>query len=104
MYITFSNNKIRKICEDKKTATRKLGKQMSEKLFQRIAEMRASDNLAVLRSLPSPNCHPLIGNLLGCYAVYLVHPMRLIFVPSYEGEFKEESITEVVIKEIIDYH
>jgi proteic killer suppression protein len=104
MYITFINSKIRKLCEDHKLAQRKLGEHMTKKLFQRIAEIRAAENLAVLKTLPAPRCHPLTNNRQGQYAVDLMHPKRLILLPICEGEFIEKLITDVVIVEIIDYH
>lgn len=105
MYIAFANNKIRKICEDQKTAIRKLGGRMTDKLFQRIMEIRAADNLLILKGLPSPRCHRLSGDRKDQYAVDLVHPKRLILVPIFEeGEINEETVTDVVIQEIIDYH
>lgn len=105
MYITFNDKKIKKICEDQKTAIRKLGKQMTDKLYQRIGEIRASENLSILRLLPSPRCHPLTGDRSGQYAIDLTNPKRLILTPVFEGETKDETaVTEVVIHEIIDYH
>lgn len=105
MYITFVDNKIQKVSEDWETAVRKLSERMAKKLFQRIAEIRAADNLKVLRQLPGPRCHPLQGSRVGQYAVDLVHPKRLILIPIFEkGIINEESVTEVAISDIVDYH
>jgi proteic killer suppression protein len=104
MYTTFINNNIRKLCEDEKIARRKLGDKDAKKLFQRVAEIRAADNLAMLKTLPAPRCHPLSNNRKGQYAVDLVNPRRLVFLPVYEGEFEEKLVKEVVIIEVIDYH
>jgi len=104
MYITFINDKIKKFCEDNKLARRKLGDRCAKLLFQRIAEIRASDNLSTLHLLPGPRCHSLSSNRNGQYAVDLEHPKRLVFLPIFDGELIEKLVTDVVIIEIIDYH
>lgn len=96
---------MQKICEDEKTAQQRLGAQCAKKLFQRIGEIRASDNLAVLKILPAPRCHALSNNRDGQYAVDLVHPKRLILQPIFEGDaLVEVLVTDIQINEIIDYH
>lgn len=104
MYINFINNKTRAVCEDIKTAQRKLGHDCARRLFQRLTEMRACENLKILHALPGPRCHPLIDNRQGQYAVDLTHPRRLIFLPKFEGEFDEKLVTDVEIIDITDYH
>lgn len=105
MYIGFINNKIRKVCETHSVAVKKLGTRNADLLVQRITEMEAADNLQVLRALPAPRCHPLSGDRNGQYAVDLVHPKRLVFLPTpVLGQIIENLITEVVILEIVDYH
>lgn len=105
MYIRFINKKIRKVCENHRLTVKKLGSRNADLLFQRIAEIRAADNLKILRALPAPRCHPLKGNRNGQYAVDLVHPKRLIFLPKIEGtEIIESLVTEIIVVEITDYH
>jgi len=105
MYIRFINNKIRKVCETHSVAIKKLGLRNADLLVQRITEMEAADNLQVLRALPAPRCHLLLGDRNGQYAVDLIHPKRLVFLPVTElREIIENLITEVIILEIVDYH
>lgn len=104
MYIRFIDDKIRKLCEDEKVALRKLGDKDTTKLFQRVGEIRAADNLAILRTLRAARCHPLHNDRKGQYAVDLVHPRRLVFLPEYDGTFEERLVTDVVLIEVIDYH
>lgn len=104
MYIKFINNKIKKLCEDYHFAQIKLGNSTAKKLFQRIAEIRAADNISVLKSIPGPRCHLLTNNRQGQFAVDLKHPKRLIFLPIYEGEMIEKQVKDVLIIDIVDYH
>ena len=105
MYIGFINKKMRKVCENHSVAVKKLGSRNADLLSQRILEMKAADNLQVLRALPAPRCHPLLGDRNGQYAVDLVNPKRLVFLPVTEqGMTIENLVTDVTIIEIIDYH
>lgn len=104
MYIRFINDRIRKLCEDEKVARRKLGDKITMKLFQRVAEIRSADNLCVLRTLRATRCHPLHYDRKGQYAVDLIHPQRLVFLPEYDGIFDEKLVTDVVLIKVIDYH
>ena len=96
---------MKTLCEDLSTAQRKHGPICAKKLFRRIDEIRASENLAVLKAVPWARCHALTNNRHGQYAVDLEHPKRLILEPKFEeGSFKDEQVTDVEIVDIIDYH
>ena len=98
MYITYKNNKIKKVCTDAKTAERTYGQEMAEKIHQRIDEIKASDTVEIMIQFHIGRCLPLSQNRKGQYAVDLVHPYRLVF------EKNGDEIQIANIMEIVDYH
>lgn len=98
MDITYRNKKIEKICTDAKTAERTYGKEMSEKIHQRIDEITAADTVEMMIQFRIGRCHSLTQNRKGQYAVDLVQPYRLVF----EKNGNEIQIANVL--EIVDYH
>ncbi len=103
MYITFTDNRIRRLSEDFETSVSVLGETMAKKLFQRVAEIRAADNLKILRQLVGPNCQPLPGSNVGQYFVDL-ESKKLVIIPVTEGQEDPESAKDIVISEILNYH
>ena len=98
MDITYKSNKIRKICTDLKTADRTYGKEMTEKIRQRINEISAAESVEMMIQLHIGRCHRLTQNRRGQYAVDLIHPYRLVF------EKVGDTVQIAVIIEIVDYH
>ena len=80
------------------TAEKYYGKDMSNKIHQRIDEIRAADTVEMMVQFHIGRCHPLVNNRKGQYAVDLVHPYRLIF------EKNGDEIQIANILEIVDYH
>ena len=95
MDITYTNNKIKKVCTDAKTAERSYGR---DKIHQRIDEITAADTVEMMIQFHIGRCHPLTQNRKGQYAVDLVHPYRLVF------EKNGDEIQIANILEIVDYH
>lgn len=81
MRIVFRSRKLHRICSQRKTMVREMGLKMAERLMQRLAELEAAESLDDMRLLPSARCHELTGDRKGQFAVDLVHPRRLIFMP-----------------------
>lgn len=111
MELFFRSKKILKICNDEKKMLAELGKQRAGKLGQRLAELRAADNLTQISRVPPPRCHELTGDRKGQLSVDLGHPYRLIFIPANEpvpnrpdGGLDWDRVTEVEIVEIADTH
>ncbi|WP_418463537.1 type II toxin-antitoxin system RelE/ParE family toxin [Frisingicoccus sp.] len=98
MDITYKNKKIEKICTDAKTAERTYGREMADKIHQRIDEITAADTVEMMIHFHIGRCHPLSQNRKGQYAVDLVHPNRLVF------EKKGDEIQIANVLEIVDYH
>lgn len=105
MYIEFISHKIKSICEKYDKAARLYGHKNATLLVQRIREIEAAANIADLKKLPAPRCHKLHNDRGGQYAVDLVYPHRLVFLPNYElSQDDERLLTKATIVEIIDYH
>lgn len=98
MEISYKNKKLEKVCTDARTAERVYGKEMSEKIHQRIDEISAADTVEMMIQFHIGRCHPLTQNRKGQYAVDLIHPFRLVF------EKKGAEIQIANILEIVDYH
>lgn len=98
MEIRYKNKKIEKICTEFKTAEKAYGREMAEKIHQRIDEMTASETLEMMIRFHIGRCHPLSQNRKGQFAVDLVHPYRLIF------KMDDNEIQIAKILEIVDYH
>ena len=98
MDITYKNKKIKEVCTDAKTAERTYGRDMAEKISQRIQEIEAADTVEMMIQFHIGRCHALTQNRKGQYAVDLVHPYRLIF------EKTDDEIQIANILEIVDYH
>jgi proteic killer suppression protein len=96
--ITYKTTKIKKICTDAKTAEKNFGREMADKIHQRIDEIHAADTVEMLMEAHIGRCHPLTGNRKGQYAMDLVHPKRLVF------EKRGNQIQVAKIMDIVDYH
>ena len=96
--ITYKTKKLKMICTDAKAAERTHGKEMAEKIHQRIDEIAAADSVEMMIQFHIGRCHPLSLNRKGQYAVDLVHPYRLVF------EKQGNTIQIAHILEIVDYH
>jgi proteic killer suppression protein len=111
MDVSFSTSKLAKTCNAEKKLRGEYGPRMAALIQQRLAELRAADTLADMRSLPGARCHELTANLAGHLAVDLVHPDRLVFRPDHDpipskddGGMNWDEITAVVVIGIGDYH
>ncbi|MCR5702440.1 MAG: type II toxin-antitoxin system RelE/ParE family toxin [Lachnospiraceae bacterium] len=98
MNVTYRNKKIEKVCTNAKMAERTYGKEMADKIHQRIDEIIAADTVEMMVQFHIGRCHPLTQNRKGQYAVDLIHPYRLVF------EKKGYEIQIANILEIVDYH
>ncbi|MCI8283713.1 MAG: plasmid maintenance system killer protein [Firmicutes bacterium] len=98
MEIRYKNNKIKKICTSAYEAEKRHGKDMADKIHQRVDEISASETVEEMIQFKIGRCHPLMGNYKGKYALDLVHPYRLVFE-------KIDNVVQIAnILEITDYH
>ena len=107
MKIEYKTKKLEKLCADPKKAQKEYGKDIGNKLTQRMGELLAATCLLDIQSIPSARLHRLKGTRDDEYAVDLAQPFRLVFTAIIEddGEInKLESISVVRIEEVTDYH
>lgn len=109
--IHFASRKMQKLCNSEKEMRAKLGTRNAEKLKQRLKELKAATTLEDMKSIPAGRCHELSQDRKGQLAVDLVHPKRLIFEPEHDpisqkddGGLDWTKVTEIVIREVADYH
>ena len=110
MIITFSDKKLGKLANDNRKLQKELGKTRTDKLKQRLDDMRAAETLEDTRHLPG-HFHELTNNRKGQWACDLDQPYRLVFGPHEEpipanqdGQYDWSEIRGVEIIEIINYH
>ncbi|TVR05411.1 MAG: killer suppression protein HigA [Phormidium sp. GEM2.Bin31] len=108
MEITFSNQKLKKLCEQKAVAQKQLGQDCARKLQSRLADLMAAESV---RDLTAGRPHPLKGDRLGEFAIDLVGAKRLVFSPINEpvprkqdGSIDWLAVTQICIVFIGDYH
>lgn len=97
MEIRYKTKKLEKICTDASIARKEKGAEMAKKIFQRIAEIRAAENLAEMLRFKYGRFHPLSGDRQGQYAMDLVQPHRLVLEVV-------DGVCIACIIEIVDYH
>lgn len=110
MEIIFRNAKLEKQCTDSRLMERTWGRDQAKKLRQRLDDLRAAANLAVMRTLPG-RCHELTADRAGQLSLDLQHPDRLLFEPAHDpvpekpdGGLDWDGVTAVRILEITDTH
>jgi proteic killer suppression protein len=107
MNIEYKSSKIRIVCEDPQKAQKEYGKQIANKLTQRVGEIKAADNLHTISLIPAAELHILQGKRQNQYAVTLVHPFRLVFSTIVKKGVDITNLKEieiVKIEEVVDYH
>ena len=111
MIIHFRNSKLEKLVNSKNDLIRKYGQRQAEALVRRLGQLESISNLALVRLSAGARCHELKADRAGQFSVDLVHPYRLIFVPTNDpipykpdGGLDWSRITQIEIIEVIDTH
>ena len=106
MKIIYRNQKVRRICEDHKLATIKLGKDVADKLYDLLNAIEAFINLYDLFCLPQYRLHSLNGEREYQYS-FVIHKgtkWRLVVYPlDRDGNILTDKSNEkeMLIKAII---
>lgn len=108
MEISFSNDKLRELCEEEKKMKKKLGAKAASALKSRLSDIEAAECMAdVKRGRP----HALRGNFQGCLGLTLSGGTRLVLEPAdqppptkNDGGVDWANVTSVRIVFIGDYH
>ena len=108
--ISFRTKKLRKQCTDAKRMPSAFGPIQARRLRQRLDDLRAAENLEVMRTLPG-RCHELKAKRSRQLSMDLEHPYRLIFEPAHDpmperddGGLDWSSVTAIRILEVVDTH
>ena len=111
MKIYFKTKKLEKICSKKKESVKAVGDKNSQRLLQRMMELKAADTLNDISNLPPTRCHELSGNRKRQFSVDINRNYRLLFIPANnptpeknDGGLDKNRITEIEIIEIEDTH
>lgn len=79
--------------------------------MNRLAVLKNAQTLSLVPTTRPERRHQLTGGRGGQYAVGLVHPYRLIFVPRHkpfprrtDGGIDADRVTAITIIEVVDYH
>ncbi|MHA8101174.1 type II toxin-antitoxin system RelE/ParE family toxin [Aquirufa nivalisilvae] len=110
MEISYKSKKLEKRLTDPREMSKSFG-QMARSLNQRLKDLIAAENLAMMRTLPAARCHELTGDRKGELAVNVSTNYRLIFKPNHEpipqkedGGLDWENVTHIQVINIEDYH
>ncbi|MBL1260299.1 MAG: type II toxin-antitoxin system RelE/ParE family toxin [Thiotrichaceae bacterium] len=108
MEIRFKDKKLRRLCEERVVAEKKLGAACARKLRARLSDLEAA---SVVTELPAGNPHPLKGDRAGQFSLNLAGGWRLVFAPAndpcprhVDGGIDWSQVTIVSIEYIGDYH
>ena len=111
MLINYKNDKLEREFCDIKLLKRRWGEVQANLIARRLGELRAADNLEVLRTLPQLRAHELKGNRAGQISLNVKNPYRLLIEPDHEeiprkqyGGLDWQKITRVKILGVEDTH
>lgn len=108
--ITFLDRKFQLACHDRKQATRLWGAESAKKLQQRLDDLDAAANLAMMRIAPG-QWEELRRDRAGQFSARLHGGLRLIVKPEKDpppykpnGGLDWMAIDAIIALEVIDYH
>ena len=111
MLLSYRNKKLEKEFCDTKLLKRRWGEEQGNLIARRLEQLKAADNLEVLRTLPQLKAHELRGNRAGQISIDVKHPYRLLIEPDHEeiprkqdGGLDWQKITKVKVLEVEDTH
>ncbi|MGY6521370.1 MAG: type II toxin-antitoxin system RelE/ParE family toxin [Mongoliitalea sp.] len=111
MKINYQPKKLEKTTQDFKAISKNYGTR-AKKVIQRLEEMKAAENLEILRKIPAARCHELKENFKGYLAVDISGNHRIFFKPDHDPPPKKDdggldwtTVTAITITAIgEDYH
>lgn len=106
LQLEIHNKKVEKLFQNPNYLIKKVGKEMTIKIKQRLNEIRSSCNFKEYLDIGLGKPHPLVGNLDGLYGISLNGNYRLIVEPliqAYDFESLKKCI-KINIKGVMNYH
>ena len=111
MEITFRTRRLERIFNSERELRRTYGDRMARTVRLRLAVLESADTLAESGERQEMRLHQLTGIRMGQFAVDLVHPYRLVFIPNHtpiplrdDGGINMAQVTSITIVEVVDYH
>ena len=111
MEISFRNRILAKGFSSERTLRREYGASAARIIMIRLAVLLDAETLSEAPATPPDRMHQLAGNRDEQYAVYLVHPCRLVFVPAHDPLPRKEDdgivldqVKAITVMEVVDYH
>ena len=111
MLLSFKNKGLEKEFCDIKLLIRRWGKVQANLIALRLDQLRAADNLAILRTLRQVGAHELTGDRAEQISLDVKQPYRLLIVPDHEetprkqdGGLDWQKITKVKVLGVEDTH
>ena len=111
MLIGFRTRRLERTFNSSRALTRRYGDRMARTIQMRLAVLKNARTLSQVPATPPDRRHMLVGDRSGQYAVDLVHPHRLVFVPNHDpiprgedGGVNLDKVTAVTIVDVVDYH
>jgi plasmid maintenance system killer protein len=108
--ISYKNKRLEKQLTDSRELVKSYG-QLARKINQRLADLKAAESLAVMRTLPAAGCHELSGERKGQLSITISVNYRLIFESDHiplplkaDGGLDWQSVSSIRIIGIEDYH
>lgn len=101
MLVSFKNSRDEELYQSLTMLSMRHGPRMAKKIIQRIGELVAACNAQQLPK--NARFHEHKGNRKGLFSLDLVHPYRLIVLPTCDYNSWIE-ITSVQIYEVMDPH
>ena len=111
MEIAFASRRLAKAFNSMAELTQAHGQRMARVIMMRMDLLKAANNLSLVPTQKPTRRHQLKGDRDEQFAVDLVHPKRLVFVPDHDpiprrddGGINLTAVTAIEIIEIVDYH
>lgn len=104
MIIKYSTKKLEKIINDPRLLRKYYGNDY-QRIRDRHSELIAANNLAEIPPTPPPRRHKLDGNYSDCWGIDYSKNNRFVIKPIGQYEIDDlQTITEIEIVDLIDYH
>ena len=110
MKIEYQKNKLKKQLSSASEIKRNFGVD-AKRISSRLDDIIAAPNLYVLMQIPAANCHKLSGDRDGEWALNISVNHRMVFEITNDplpikgdGSLDTQSVTDICITEIVDYH
>jgi plasmid maintenance system killer protein len=101
---------LEKACSGDREGARRWGADNWPRLKRRLASLAGAPTLLDMDGVPG-NCHQLVADRAGAFAVDLWGQYRLLFEPDHDqlpelpdSGIDRAKVTKIVIKEVVDYH